>query len=250
MSKIVVMVATHKSYRMPDDPVYLPVHVGAEGKADLGYVKDNSGDNISTKNPNYCELTGLYWVWKNVEADYVGLAHYRRYFAAKRSKDKWMRIADERDIRMLLAETDVILPRKRNYYIETTYGQYAHAHHAIDLDVTRTILTENYPEYVQAFDACMRRTDGHKFNMFIMKRTVVDAYCEWLFSVLFELEKRLDVSSYSQNDSRVFGFVAERLLDVWIETNQIAYKEMPVVFMEEQNWLVKGGNFLKRKIVN
>ena len=71
-----------------------------------------------------------------------------------------------------------------------------------------------------------------------------DAYCEWLF----ELEKRLDISDYNQNDSRVFGFVSERLLDVWINTNRIRYVDQPYIFMEKQNWLVKGTNFVKRKI--
>ena len=75
------MVATHKKYWMPEDEVYLPLHVGAEGKADLGYTKDNTGDNISVKNPNYCELTGMYWAWKNLNCEYIGLCHYRRYFA-------------------------------------------------------------------------------------------------------------------------------------------------------------------------
>ncbi|MBQ3973839.1 MAG: DUF4422 domain-containing protein, partial [Lachnospiraceae bacterium] len=74
---IKIIVASHKSYWMPEDPVYLPVQVGAAGKEDLGYVRDDSGDNISGKNVNYCELTGLYWAWKNLEADYIGLAHYR-----------------------------------------------------------------------------------------------------------------------------------------------------------------------------
>lgn len=84
--------------------------------------------------------------------------------------------------------------------------------------------------------------------MFIMKSNIFDEYCSWLFDVLFELEKRLDISSYNKNDSRVFGFVSERLLDIWIETNGHKYKELPYVFMESQNWLVKGGNFVKRKI--
>ena len=75
--------AAHKLYWMPSDSVYMPIHVGREGKADLGYVGDNTGDNISAKNPNYCELTALYWAWKNLEADYVGLVHYRRYFTNK-----------------------------------------------------------------------------------------------------------------------------------------------------------------------
>ena len=69
---------------MPKDEMYLPVHVGAEGKDDIGYQKDNTRDNISVKNPFFCELTGLYWAWKNLDADYIGLAHYRRHFTSKK----------------------------------------------------------------------------------------------------------------------------------------------------------------------
>ncbi|WP_395149986.1 DUF4422 domain-containing protein, partial [uncultured Allofournierella sp.] len=71
--------------------------------------------------------------------------------------------------------------------------------------------------------------------------------CSWLFDLLFTLEQELDISQYSPNDARVFGFVSERLLDVWLETNQIDYREMPVIFTEPQNWLKKGGTFLRRK---
>lgn len=80
---IKIIIAAHKKYWMPTDPVYLPVHVGAEGKASIGYTPDNTGDNISSKNPHFCELTGLYWAWKNLDADYLGLVHYRRYFTRK-----------------------------------------------------------------------------------------------------------------------------------------------------------------------
>ena len=90
-----IVVATHKKYRMPNDPLYLPVHVGAEGKKDakgrpldFGYQKDNEGDNISLKNPRYCELTGIYWAWKNLECDYIGLVHYRRYFGGKEKRKR------------------------------------------------------------------------------------------------------------------------------------------------------------------
>ena len=93
---IKIIVATHKKYWMPSDGIYLPVHVGAEGKfddkgepLDLGYTKDNTGDNISDKNKQFCELTGLYWAWKNLgEADYIGLAHYRRHFTVKGKKGR------------------------------------------------------------------------------------------------------------------------------------------------------------------
>lgn len=247
-----IIVATHKAYWMPDDSIYLPVQVGAEGKTfDLGYEKDNTGDNISSKNKNYCELTGLYWAWKNLDADYIGLAHYRRHFCTPGVKgDKKSRVLTGAQLEKLLEKGDVLLPKQRNYFIETNYSQYVHAHHAVDLDTTRSILKERHPEYIKAFDETMKQTKGHRFNMFIMKRDKFDAYCEWLFDVLFELEERLDISSYSENDARVFGFVSERLLDVWIQTNHIEHQDIPYVFMEEQNWLVKGANFLKRKICN
>jgi hypothetical protein len=245
---IKIIIATHKTYQMPRDDMYLPIHVGAEGKADLGYTKDNTGDNISIKNPNYCELTGLYWAWKNLDAEYIGLAHYRRHFCLSSSKgDKWERILSKKQLEEILKDNDIILPRPRNYYIETNYSQYVHAHHAEDLDITRQILEEKYPESLSVYDDYMKRTIGHRFNMFIMKKEYFDAYCEWLFDILFELEKRLDISEYSQNDARVFGFVSERLIDVWIETNHLSYKELPVEFMEKENWLKKGTAFLKRK---
>ena len=80
---IKILVATHKQYWMPEDSVYLPIHVGRKDKSDIGYIGDHTGDNISSKNANYCELTGLYWAWKNLDADYIGLVHYRRYFTRK-----------------------------------------------------------------------------------------------------------------------------------------------------------------------
>ena len=77
---IKILVAVHKPYWMPADDVYLPLHVGKSGKEDIGFAGDDTGENISHKNANYCELTGLYWAWKNLAADYIGLCHYRRYF--------------------------------------------------------------------------------------------------------------------------------------------------------------------------
>lgn len=250
MSDIKIIVATHKKYWMPKEELYLPLHVGAEGKnLELGYAKDNIGDNISNKNKNYCELTGLYWAWKNLDADYIGLAHYRRHFCIKGAKgSKQEKILNSQQAKELLSIADIILPKPRNYFIETNYSQYAHAHHAIDLDLTRQIIQEKYPEYINEFDLSMKKTTGHRFNMFIMSKEKFDEYCTWLFEILFELENRLDISSYNANDSRVFGFVSERLLDVWIGTKQYEYIEVPYVFMEKQNWLVKGFNFVKRKL--
>ena len=78
MKNIKLIIATHKTFQMPQNTeLYLPVQVGSEGKDDLGYQRDNIGEHISHLNPYYCELTGLYWAWKNLDCEYLGLVHYR-----------------------------------------------------------------------------------------------------------------------------------------------------------------------------
>ena len=227
--------------------MYLPLQVGSAISPPLPYAHDNTGSNISDKNRTFCELTGLYWAWMNLNADYIGLCHYRRYFAEKPLGRKWRRILSEATAARLLCSCGVVLPRKRRYWIETNYSQYIHAHHKQDLELTRWILAESYPSYLPAYDTVINRTSGHRFNMLIMRRDILDAYCKWLFDVLFKLESCLDISQYSSVDRRVFGYVGERLLDVWIEANHIAYSELPVVNMENQHWLIKGSRFLIRK---
>jgi len=240
--KVKIVVAAHKPYMMPEDGVYFPLQVGAAGKDGIGFARDDEGENISARNANWCELTGLYWAWKNLDAEAVGLVHYRRHFRGAHG------VATGAEIEALLAKADVILPKARNYFIETTYSQYAHAHHAADLDTTRAIIEERHPAFVAAFDASMKSAKGHRFNMFVMKRQVFDAWCAWLFDVLFELERRLDISGYSPYDARVFGFVGERLLDVWLAGAGVtSVAELPVLHLESQRWPRKIAQFLLRK---
>lgn len=245
--KVNIVVATHKPYDMPEGPVYLPLHVGSSIGEALPYARDDTGINISEKNRSFCELTGLYWAWKNLDADAIGMCHYRRYFGERLLGRKKDRILSGENAARLLCTRDVILPRKRHYWIETNFSQYVHAHHRKDLEMTRQILAESYPDYLPAYDAYMRKTSGHRFNMLIMKRPILEAYCQWLFDVLFQLEGRLDISGYDEGNRRVFGYVGERLLDVWIEKNKISYAELPVVNMEPQHFLGKGLRFLGRK---
>ena len=245
---IKILVATHKEYWMPEDNVYIPLHVGREGKQDLGYVGDNIGKNISVKNANYCELTGLYWAWKNLDCEYIGLCHYRRYFSkGSVGQDKKAAILHKDDYEKLLQKYDVLLPKKRNYFIETVRSQYEHAHNKRDLDKVEKIVEELYPEYSEAFDKVMNRTKLHILNMFVMKKDKFDEYCQWLFDILFKLEKRIDITSYNQYEARVFGFLSERLFNVWLEKQNLNCCEVPVVFLEKQDWGKKIYEFLKRK---
>ncbi|WEV59325.1 DUF4422 domain-containing protein [Bifidobacterium sp. ESL0728] len=265
MSKnICIAVAAHKPYRMPSDDIYLPMHVGASlhPEVDLGaqFVADNTGDNISDFNASYSEVTALYWLWKNCDADYKGLVHYRRHFATvntvKRlfAKDRFDRIAKREDVEAALnkktkdgSAIEIVLPKKRNYYIESVYSHYAHTFHAEQFDETRKILMEKQPEYVPAFDEVMAGKSAHIFNMFIMSRHRFDEYCAWLFPILDELTKRIDPNQYDAFNARYPGRVSERLLDVWLKTHSYVYTELPTVSPEPVNWPKKGSAFLQAK---
>ena len=244
---IQVIVATHKPYAMPADDMYLPLHVGAEGKESIGFTGDNTGDHISEKNATFCELTGLYWAWKNPEADYIGLAHYRRHFGGSKKGAPMERVLTGAQAARLLEGKDGLLPKKRQYYIETLYSHYAHTCHVEPLDLTGDILREKYPAYVPAFERLKERTGAHMFNMFILRRDHLDAYCTWLFDILFELERRVDASQYDSFHARFFGRVSELLLDVWLEQNPLDCATAPIVGMEKTNWIKKGGSFLAAK---
>lgn len=249
MKNIKIIIATHKNYKMPNDGLYLPLQVGAEGKPDIGYQTDNTGENISKKNPYYCELTGLYWAWKNLDCDYLGLAHYRRHFKGKSFpfKEKFKSILTEPQLEKKLKKCDVLLSKKRHYYIETNRSQYLHAHHEIGLIETENIIKKYYPDYLDSWNRVMKKKSGHRFNMFIMKKTLADKYCLWLFDILEKVEERIDLSEWDKSEQRVFGYLSERLLDVWLDKNNIDYKDIKYMFMEKQIWIKKGWNFIRRK---
>lgn len=253
MKNIKIIVAAHKKYQMPEDKIYIPMQVGAEGKEKIkDYIQDNTESNISSKNPNFCELTGLYWAWKNLKADYVGLVHYRRYFTMqkkipKTEQEKFKIVLNQKETEEKLQNVDVILPKKRKYYIENLYSHYAHTMYVEPLDETRKIIEEKYSEYLEEFDKLHKRTSAHMFNMFIMKKEILDEYCNWLFDILFELERRTDTSKYDSFHARFYGRISELLLDVWINKNQIKYEEVKVMDMQKINWLKKGTSFLTAK---
>lgn len=255
MKDIKIIVATHKKYQMPKEDIYLPIQVGSEGKQYIGYIQDNTGENISFKNPYYCELTGLYWAWKNLNADYIGLCHYRRHFTCskiipRKENKKFKILLTRMQIEDKLKKADIILPKKRRYYIETLYNHYKHTMHIEPLDITEQIIREKYPEYIDEFEKIKKRTSAHMFNMFIMKREYLDKYCMWLFDILFELEKRIDVKQYDSFHARFPGRVSELLLDVWINKNGLKYEEVKVIDMQNTNWLKKGFSFLQAKFMN
>lgn len=250
MAKCIIIVATHKQYKMPNDDLYLPIHVGAYNKESLGYQVDSTFDNISAKNPYYCELTGLYWAWKNLDYDYLGLAHYRRHFKNNSNlfENKFNKILTNDKLQKIIDNDVIILPKKRHYYIETNKSQYLHAHHKEGLINTENIIKEYYCEYLEAWNKMLNKRSGHRFNMFIMSKEKCNEYCNWLFDILFKVEAITDITNWSKSEQRIYGYLAERLLDVWIIKNNYKVKEIPYLFMEKQNWFKKIFNFIKRKV--
>ncbi len=256
---IKILVATHKSYIMPKDKMYMPIQVGAELHSDIllfdsknnrEFLKDNKGKNISGKNSGFCELTAMYWAWKNVKTDYVGLCHYRRYLGKRggRNNDERLeKILSQSEVKKILEREDVILPKARNYLIENLYDHYKHTMYVEPLDEAGRIIKEKYPKYYPEFEKLHTRRRAHMFNMFIMKKDIFDEYAEWLFDILFELEKRVDVSRYDDFHKRYLGRVSELLLDVFLRTEGIRYAEVPVVDIEGVNWMKKGLAFLRAK---
>lgn len=251
---IQIAVATHKPYRMPDDSAYLPLHVGAVLHPEIcqDMQGDDDGDSISWKNPRYCELTGLYWMWKNSNANYKGLVHYRRYLGSpniirRHSKDRFERFATGEELLSILNQSSVVVAKRRRYYIETVYNHYSHTFDHKHFDECRTILEKRCPECLEAWDELMSSRGAHIYNMFVMRRDMFDSYCEWLFPIIEELDQRIDNTGYSDFESRYLGRVSERLLDPWLKINSPTYKELAVVSPEPIDWISKGKGFLAAK---
>lgn len=255
---VVVAVAAHKPYRMPSDSAYLPIQVGAALHPDvnLGFQRDDEGDNISGRNGTYSELTALYWIWKNVNAPAKGLVHYRRLLgsmdsARQRAAEPLDRVATKQEFEHLLTMSPVVLPKRRHYVIETVEEHYAHTMTcgSSHLAACRRVLEQVSPEVVPAWDDHMRARSAHICNMFVMSADVFDTYCTWLFMVLSELERTVDSDGMSSFDARWPGRVAERLLDPWLVAQGISYQELPVVSPEPVDWVAKGRGFLAAKFL-
>lgn len=236
--------------------MYLPLHVGAVLHPEVlpQMQGDDEGDSISQRNASYSELTGLYWLWKNVDAECKGLVHYRRHLGTldadrRRAKDPFDRIVSGGELAGLLDKNDVVVAKRRNYYIETVYDHYGHTFDAQHFDACREVLSDRFPEYVLAWDRLMKARGAHVFNMFVMRSDLLDAYCSWVFEVLGQLEKHVNSSEMDAFAARWPGRVAERLLDPWLETNRISYADLPVVSPEPVDWIKKGSGFLAAKFL-
>ena len=207
--------------------------VGAEGKDNLtGFdYYDNTKINISNKNKNYCELTGLYWLWKNTSDEYIGIEHYRRLFSHDFFGNK---LTTDLEIKTILEKYYVILPFRKKFNTSIEKDYILHSGYERDLKHTREIIELKYPEYLNTYEEFMSQNTMCLFNMMISKRDKFDEYCKWLFDILFELESKTNLEGYSDYEKRIYGFIAERLLNVWILHNELNVFNMGVINTEQK----------------
>ena len=224
-----IYIMTHVPFRAPQDPIYRPLHVGRALKEDLGYQGDNTGDNISALNPYYSELTGLYWVWKNVrDAEYVGLCHYRRYFLNGQN-----RLMTRADFLPLLERYDLIV--SEHVESERCYRDvYAEAHNIHDLDAVGDAIAELYPGCLPFFREALEGKKAYCGHLFVTQKTLFDEYAAWLFSVFDRASEQIDVSSYDAYHKRVYGFLSEQLIYVWIRWRGLSWHEAHIGFTQEK----------------
>lgn len=229
--RIKILVACHKAdLNIRQDDIYMPIQVGKalHPELDLGFQCDNTGDNISEKNGSYCELTALYWAWKNLkDVDYIGLCHYRRYFDFK-TLGTSVRIVNytefkqsqDFDVPISRLRTDkVILPSfwSSPNSIWTNFSSHVMTQ---DLYILYKIIAKYSPEYLTVFEKYLIGNRRTGYNMFIMSFTNFQLYCEWLFFILDKVEKCVKLSSYISYQ-RLFGYLGEILLPVYCKANHI-----------------------------
>ncbi len=224
-----IFVMTHKKFDEPQNPIYIPLQVGKAETEDLGYLGDDTGDSISHKNKYYGELTGLYWLWKNYsDVDIIGICHYRRYFSGEGKE-----LLDQEDYEQILSHADIIVSNPM--YVEGAYLDYfGEAHHVEDLLAAGDVIRELYPH---DYDAFLNVVNGSKYyygNLCVTTKTIFDDYCEWLFSIFSELEKRVDVSGYDAYHKRLYGFISEQLLLVYITARNLSLYEGKIRYTSEK----------------
>lgn len=259
---IKIIVAAHKECEIPKDSVYLPLFVGSKGKPNIigkrgganeTFARDDSGENISEKNPTFCELTGIYWAWKNLDAEYIGLVHYRRIFGNGSHNNPMALAMSLAEYQKALEKGGLLIPRKRNYYIESLYSHYSNTHSEEHLKLTREIIKNMHPDQVEIFDKALDSTKGAMFNMFVMSKSLLDDYCNWLFPILFELEKKISTDNLTNYNARLFGRISELLFNVWLlekEKAGIKITEIPWYSTTKVPWIKKITSFLKAKFTN
>lgn len=235
----------HKKEKFLSVKNYVPIHVGKRvSNINLDILGDDTGDNISEKNPWYCELTAQYWIWKNCsDVDYVGLCHYRRYLDFTMSfKHRFLpyihipidKISKQIEINeRIFNKYDVIMPHKVVERLPLV-SLLKMDHISKDIDILKEIVTEKYPDYYNDYEYIMEKQSSCSVcNILYASKEVFDNYSEWLFNILFEFEKRITIP-VNPYQPRLFGYYSERLLNLYVYHNKLKVKYLPMIVCDNK----------------
>lgn len=209
---------------------YLYVGAYRQSERRKNFIYDDDGkDNISKKNGNYCELTGMYWIWKNSQDPYVGICHYRRFFTknALSLQKRYFYKYDE--LVQMLNKVDCLVADRLYVQDDNIYNHYARYHFKKDLDILAELIEKEFPDYREAFKEAFSKNYFYPCNMMFCRKELFDEYAKWLFCLMEKYEQLIDISEYSIDQARIFGFLTERLLNVWIIKKRLKIKELPMV---------------------
>ena len=229
-------VITHKA--LPPEHVqtfpdkYKLIHAGRAIGQDLGYLGDNTGDNISELNLYINEVTAFYWIWKNTSHTAIGLSHYRRFFY----KDKKENFLTEEEALTLLGDYDIVVSKPIHISMPWHELLKRCVPHGKIVEFAEEIVRKNlmrtHPDYLKAFDYRLKFSGGYFKDMFVTRRNVFNAYCEWIFSFMLdstrEVLKETQLSKITGYSKRLMAFLCEGMLTVWLMNNNLRVKEMDI----------------------
>ena len=235
-------VVTHKATphdgKLPEG--YKIIHAGKEGKDDLGYLGDDTGDHISFVNPYLCEITALYWIWRNTTHTVIGLSHYRRFFTESDDKKfSYDKILTKDAALRILESYDIIVHKLfigifiQSELVKNDCGE---DFRIAGEKILREHLLRTHPDYLDAFEFVKNSRTFHPCNMFVTRRNVFEAYCKWLFSFFLdateELLRTTEIDKATGNVRRLFAYLSERLFNVWLIRNRLRIRELEVMNVE------------------
>lgn len=230
-------VVTHKDAKLDTLPEgYKIIHAGhALAKEEFGYIADDAGDNISRLNPYLNEITALYWIWRHTRHNLIGFVHYRRFFTADGEN-----ILSAGEAAQLLRENDIIVNDCKFGYIALYDWKVMQSGRELAekvIDTIRKYIAARQPDYLAAFDRVNGSFGVFCYEIFITRRKIFEAYCEWLFSFIIDATEEIlattDITSCSDpREYRAISFVAEHLLTVWLIKNRLRIKTLPIIFRE------------------
>lgn len=264
MAKIKVFSVYHRPYEIFRSDCIEPIQVGcANNKYDLGFLRDDTGDNISQRNGGYCELTAQYWVWKNYlplhpELEYIGFCHYRRYMDFWNKNDfcedsffnyRYMdtrsfsdtifeKCVESEILSVLPTGTDIVLPEayldKRPF--SSILNLYKFSFGGLGVKECLEVVKSDYPDWLQDFRDSMNSKSAYHCLTFMMKRDVFERYAQWIFDFLFKVENKLKDNPHYKPTGRLEGYLGELFFNLWIHheirVNKVKVNECGGVFLD------------------